>query len=477
MRRITSLGALLGLLFTLMSFSMASSAQAGDILTEKSAGRKFALESKAATEQAGTSICVTAEINDADNQYAKLRARTDCASIGSWETFTLHTDTSGARATLRSEANGEYVSAEFHDTGSHFGMLRARQTDSIGAWERFELVPQGDGWFALRYTFNENGVTLQYYVSAEINDTGGDAGLLRARKSTSETPGSWELFKLRQIAAPATPPAAASTPARSVHALTWNVCANNDACAMYYTSTGQFTDAVAQKVVASGADVAYFEEFCEKLAKPLEQEIERRLDGGADTWDVRFAPIQYEIGNTGQYAQKACAKNRGAYGVAIAVPAENSWYRAVELDSPDGKERRTALCAAVPSWAVMACTAHFSTGGANYDDPTRAYEEQQAKTLAAAAGGYAGYRGVFGGDLNATPTSVVKDTARKVLQPLYDSYRECDDPANRSTHGSIKLDYLFGPADATWSGCTIGSATDNMSDHQPIWGTVSLPSK
>ncbi|WP_435221814.1 hypothetical protein [Streptomyces sp. Tue6028] len=183
-------------------------------------------------------------------------------------------------------------------------------------------------------------MTSQCYVSAEIDNTGGDAGLVRVRVSASEIPGSWELFKVRQIATSDTPPAASSTPARSVHALTWNVCTNNDACAMYYTSLDQFTDAVAQNVINSGADMVYFEEFCEKLAKPLEQEIERRLDGGADTWDVRFAPIQYEIGNTGQYAQKARAKNRGAYGVAVAVPAENGWYRAVELDSPNGKERR-----------------------------------------------------------------------------------------------------------------------------------------
>lgn len=67
--------------------------------------------------------------------------------------------------------------------------------------------------------------------------------------------------------------------------------------------------------------------------------------------------------------------------------------------------------------------------------------------MAASAGGYAGYRGVIGGDLNATLTSVVKDTARQVLQPLYDSYRECDDPANRSTHGLIKLDYFL----ASWN--------------------------
>lgn len=62
-----------------------------------------------------------------------------------------------------------------------------------------------------------------------------------------------------------------------------------------------------------------------------------------------------------------------------------------------------------------------------------------------------------------------------VLQPLY--YKECDQPANRPTRGSSKLDYLFASFSAAWSGCTIGSNTANPSDHQPLWGTVTLPAR
>lgn len=489
MRRTTRTGALLGLLLTLMMMSIAPSAQAGDILTEKSAGRKYALQSDAASKKAGTEVCVSAEINDAGNQAGKLRARTDCSdtgSLGSWETFTLHTGDKGAHAALRSEANGLYVSAEFHDAGSHFGMLRARQDGAIGNWEKFAMVDLGDGWFALRYTFAEGGTSRDYYVSAEINSTGSDEGLLRARATT--TPGSWERFKLVPLASSAQPPAAASTPKRGINALTWNVCGNNGDCPMYDYSVDEFTYAIAQRAADAQADVIFLQEFCEKLAKPLEQKLEARFDGGADTWDVRFAPIQHEVGKKqngkGAWAQKTCAKNRGAYGVAIAVPAENTWYKAVELDSPNSGdekkpiERRTALCAAVQSWAVMACTAHFSTGGTGYDDATRTTQHKQAAALAREVAEYSGYRPVFGGDLNATPTvTTVEATPSRVLQPLYGTYNECDDPANRVTAGSSKLDYLFAPSSATWSGCTVGSNTANPSDHRPLWGTVTLPAR
>lgn len=477
MRRRTRAGALLGLLLTLLTLSIAPPAQAGDILTEKSAGRKYALQSKAASEKAGAATCVSAEINDAGNQAGKLRARTNCSSLGSlgsWETFTMHTNDKGDHAALRSEANGLYVSAEFHDADTHFGMLRARQAGAIGGWEKFRLVDLNDGWFALMYTFTENGVTSNLYVSAEVNSTGSDEGLLRAR--TAEEPGSWERFKLVPLPAPAPPPAAAPTPQRGIDTLTWNVCANNSDCAMYGYSVSGFTDAVSQRVEGANADVVFFQEFCEKLAKPLEQKLEERLDGGADTWDVRFAPIQYRTG-TSHWAQKACAGNRGAYGVAVAVPAENSWYKAVELDSPDGTERRTALCAAVPSWAVMACSAHFSTGGAGYDDPDRSQQQEQASYLAQQVGQYSGYRPVFGGDLNATPTVKPTGSTVPVLQPLYNAYAECDEPDNRPTKGTLKLDYLFAPPSATWSGCTVVPEPANPSDHQPLKGKVTLPAR
>ncbi|MEU2821399.1 endonuclease/exonuclease/phosphatase family protein [Streptomyces bacillaris] len=486
--RTTPAGVLGAFLLTLLALFLAPPAQAGDPLTEKSAGRKYALESKAATAKAGESICVTAEINDAGNQAGKLRARKSCESLGSWETFTLHTNDNGSRAALRSEANGLYVSAEFHDAGSHKGMLRARQAGSIGNWERFELKHHEGEWYSLTYNFTEGGSSENYYVSAEINSTGSDEGLLRARASAKNAPGSWELFKLRKIPSPSEPPTPTfPTPARNINVLTWNACGNNSSCDMYDYSVDDFTEAIATRAVEAKAGVILLQEFCEKLAKPLEQKLEAKLNSGADAWDVRFAPIQYRIGKGGKedhWAQKSCAKNRGAYGVAIAVPAENTWYKALELESPESDtraiERRTALCAAVQSWAVMACTAHFSTGGYDskgkpYDDPERDVQQRQATDLAAMVDGYPGYRPVFGGDLNATPTVTPKHSTVPVLQPLYQKFKECD-PTNTVTAGNSKLDYLFAPNTATWAPCHVGG-TVGPSDHKPVWGTVTLPAR
>ncbi|OCC11387.1 endonuclease/exonuclease/phosphatase family protein [Streptomyces sp. PTY087I2] len=461
---------------TLLALFIAPPAQAGDPLTEKSAGRKYALQSRAASERAGKKMCVSAEINDAGNQAGKLRARTNCESLdslGSWETFTLHTNDKGSRAALRSEANGLYVSAEFHDTGSHTGMLRARQAGAIGNWERFELESRDDGWYSLKYNFTEGGTSKDYFVSAEINSTGSDEGLLRAR--ATGTPGSWEQFKLVEIPSSSSPPDAASTPERKINVLTWNACGNNSDCAIYEYSVDSFAKAVTDRAKQAKAEVILLQEFCEKLAKPLEKKLEADLNGGADAWDVRFAPIQHQIGTTEHWAQKSCAKNRGAYGVAIAVPAENTWYKALELDSPKNTERRTALCAAIPSWAVMSCTAHFSTGGKGYDDEDRNQQKAQADFLARKVG-YTGYRAVFGGDLNATPTVTPKGSDLPVLLSLYQTHKECDDPLNRTTAGNSKLDYLFVPPSATWSGCTVG-ATAVPSDHKPVWGTVTLPAR
>ncbi|MEU0162318.1 endonuclease/exonuclease/phosphatase family protein [Streptomyces sp. NPDC006261] len=460
---------------TLLALFIAPPAQAGDPLTEKSAGRKYALQSRAATDKAGKKMCVSTEINDAGNQAGKLRARTNCenpGSLGSWETFTLHTNDKGSRAALRSEANGLYVSAEFHDTGSHMGMLRARQDGAIGNWERFELVPQGD-WFALKYNFTEGGTSKDYYVSAEINSTGSDEGLLRAR--ATGTPGSWEQFKLVEIPSASSPPTTASTPERKINVLTWNACSNNSKCKIYEYSVDSFTQAVTDWASQAKADVILLQEFCEKLAKPLEKKLEADLNGGADAWDVRFAPIQHQIGTTKHWAQKSCAKNRGAYGVAIAVPAENTWYNALELESPTNTERRTALCAAIQSWAVMACTAHFSTGGEGYDDEDRNQQKAQAAFLAEKVD-HEGYRAVFGGDLNATPTVTPTGSNLPVLLSLYHTYKECDDPLNRATAGNSKLDYLFAPPSGAWSGCTVGT-TAWPSDHKPVWGTVTLAAR
>ncbi|MFC5827006.1 endonuclease/exonuclease/phosphatase family protein [Nonomuraea insulae] len=433
--------------FLTLLLSPATQAQAADAATAKSAGRKYALLSEA------TGKYVTAELGLSGDQYGKLRATADRVSSG--ETFTLHTDTDGKTTALRQESNGRYVSAEFHDAGTHEGMLRARQDGSIGAWERFTLVPAGQGRYALKYTYD--GQTR--YVSAEADFSGADEGLLRARATAV---GAWERFTLRELPYTATTSPAAPR-ARDVRVMSWNLCANNGDCPMYAKTESEFTIAVTSAAKTAGApQVIFFQEFCEKLARPLELALEAQPGSGG--WDVRFAPIQHQ--GSALPAQKTCAKNRGAYGVAVAVPEENTWYEAVELPSPPGKEQRTALCATIESWAVIACSAHFSTGGPTYDDPDRTYQVRQAQTMIDALAARTGFRPIFGGDLNVTPDL-------PVLKALYSGYRECDQGTNRPTKDGMKLDYLFAPTDASWT-CQVMSST-GPSDHRAIWGTVHLP--
>jgi hypothetical protein len=98
---------------------------------------------------------------------------------------------------LKSGANGKYVTAELQYTGGDYAMLRARAT-SVGSWERFEFCwgsGGNDSQLAIRSLANGK------WVSAELGYPGGDYAMLRARASSI---GPWETFNgangLRNVA-------------------------------------------------------------------------------------------------------------------------------------------------------------------------------------------------------------------------------------------------------------------------------------
>ncbi|MFE7114855.1 endonuclease/exonuclease/phosphatase family protein [Streptomyces sp. NPDC057654] len=417
---------------------------------------------------------ISAEIHDSGSDYGKLRARSD--SAGSWERFTLHSDDGGKTVSLRSEANGDYVSTEIEDQGNHSGMLRARGTH-LGSWERFVLNRAADGTYTLR------SQATGKYVSTEVNATGGDAGLLRARSATA---GSWERFRLQKEGgiSSGTDAPAHSAPANTVHVMEWNACANNNgdaACHFFRSTAAPLADAVAQRAKKTSADAVLLEEFCEKHAQPVEQRLNEVTGRG---WAVRFAPIQLLVDGTGGAvaAQKQChadstGADRGSYGIALAVPDENTWYAAYPLPSPPGKEQRTAICATAPSLAVDFCAAHFSTGGAKWDDPDGSYRRAQVQTMLKAVD-KPGYRPVFGGDLNTSPPDDEDgDGPADVTAPFYDRFQECDQSAaggrrdGAITNGRLKLDYIFGPKQAAYR---CGVTETGLSDHKMLDATISF---
>jgi hypothetical protein len=89
---------------------------------------------------------------------------------------------------LRSDANGRYVSTELNYSGVDHAMLRARRTGSPGAWEQYEFcwgVNNNPAQVAIRSLANGR------WVSAELGYGGGKYAMLRARATSI---GPWETF-------------------------------------------------------------------------------------------------------------------------------------------------------------------------------------------------------------------------------------------------------------------------------------------
>ncbi|MFF1483451.1 endonuclease/exonuclease/phosphatase family protein [Streptomyces sp. NPDC058319] len=485
----------------------------------KSAGQKWALRSLANRKY------VSVRLHDADSKEWRLRASAD--QPGTWERFTLHTNHAGRTIGFRSEITGFFASAEFADGGDQKGMLRARGV-RLGQWQQFiphyldDAVlpdsPRGSVVVTLQASEkaqNDGTATDAQkelkYVSAELGDD--NDGELRARAASA---GSWEKFVLEPVAGTLASdthdmPAAGSAPASDLNVMTWNLCANNRSCAWSGGLAGYAelnSDISAHLRSGSGAlpDVIFFQEFCEKHAKRVEEMLEKPVgEGGTGRqWDVRFAPIHNEGDANGPLIQKQCAikdKNdnvvadRGAYGVAIAVPDENVWYKRYDLVSPTYNlkyEQRTAVCAVLPSRAVAACTAHLSAGYL-YEDPDGTWRKRQAQQLLDITRTYEakGYRVVFGGDFNLVPpypqAGPKEGGPSEALDPVYDKYLECGqqgDPDAKRTGAPTanasggkptrKIDYIFAPKNAPVRNCSVSSGSGH-SDHWTLYGTVSLP--
>ncbi|MFD8674901.1 hypothetical protein ACFV1A_17635 [Streptomyces seoulensis] len=474
-------------LFAVIAMS-AVQAQAASRPVPVTAGDKYALKSVG-----GNGLYVSAQVTSGGDREGMLRARKSVSStdeLGSWEKFTLHTDDKGWTTTLRSEANGNYVSTERDDTGTHANLLRARGT-TVGEWEKLHLEQQSDGTYALKAWTNDG----YKYVTAEMQDPGDDNGLLRAR---ADSVGSWQKFQLVFLGEEnasddgGRPSPASPAPAADFQVMTWNVCANNnDGCQNYGVGGASLGSQVAARL---GSDAqarqyraVFLQELCEAHAKEIEKALETKTGTG---WDVRFAPIKYTVDGSSVNAAKTCAgsTDRGAYGIALAVPDSNVWYTSYDLPSPQNQtigdkwvrmEQRTALCAVLPGDALQFCTAHFSSGGAE-EDPAGGKRREQGALLQDIVHSYtpAGYRTVYGGDFNSVPPdSTSPDTPHDVVTSAYAADKECDEGETARVRDgkvtkpldgrSIKIDYLFGPSSATISACDV-TPDVGQSDHYPV---------
>ncbi|WP_328674266.1 endonuclease/exonuclease/phosphatase family protein [Streptomyces sp. NBC_00328] len=476
----------------------------------KSAGQKWALKTVL------TGKYVSVGMNETDEKEEWI-LRAQGAAPKKWELFTLHTNHAGYTIGMRFIATGFFASSEFSDVDPRTGLLRARGI-RLGQWQQFypEYLndapppgsPPGSVVVALGTKEADTDPAVKY-VSADLSASGD--GRLRSRASKI---GSWEKFVLEPVpneegAADESenPPAVTAAPADKVNVMTWNVCANAKQCTWSGGLAGyeELADGIQARLRNPGnnelPDVIFFQEFCEKHAKRIEWMLEKPVsEGGTGRgWDVRFAPIHQQAGS-GPLIQKQCSitdkdgqtiADRGAYGVAIAVPDTNTWYKRYDLPSPEF-EKRTAVCAVMPAQALATCSAHLSSGYTE-DDPNATYRSKQAQKLVEITKTYEkqGYRVVFGGDFNLVPPYPDADLAHggpsDTLNVVYDSYQECGqlgDPgalrggkptANGADgHPTRKLDYIFSPKNAPISDCTV-SATTGHSDHWTLYGSVHLP--
>jgi hypothetical protein len=133
---------------------------------------------------------VTVELSNTGSRYGMLRARSSYA--GPQEMFRMRCLPSG-RFAFKSTANARWVSAGFGLIGQQRGMLRA-SAKAIGPWETFtftDTYPENpNGFGALR------SVTDGLYVSGERSFTGDDRDMLRARATSI---GAWEQFTISWV--------------------------------------------------------------------------------------------------------------------------------------------------------------------------------------------------------------------------------------------------------------------------------------
>jgi endonuclease/exonuclease/phosphatase family metal-dependent hydrolase len=274
-----------------------------------------------------------------------------------------------------------------------------------------------------------------------------------------------------QVAAPI------AVPARTIKVMTWNICGGNNSTCQFYRQPGTLVGTLRRQMRENGpADAAIFQEFCSSFAQPLERELEEHYGYG---WDVRFVPIKIKKGDDPATAPTfQCNRGRGAYGIALAVPDENTWWQPRYLPSPEGEEWRVALCATVESWWVKLCNAHLSYSG---DDPKEVFRTQQVPAYLSHVLP-SRFRVIFGGDLNLRPTA-------PAIGPAYDSFVECAQATQASPRAgpgtaystrahdnakTIKIDYLFTNPDLPHT-CAVPAGVVESSDHRPLWMTVTLP--
>jgi endonuclease/exonuclease/phosphatase family metal-dependent hydrolase len=173
-----------------------------------------------------------------------------------------------------------------------------------------------------------------------------------------------------------------------------------------------------------------------------------------------------------------CKGRAGSYGNALlwrrdALAVNHT--KQYHLNSAAGLEKRQMGCVKSDAPRLVACTVHLSIR--NQD----ASQEREMAVVSQTARGWATkYPVIVGGDFNSRPGD---NDLNAMYLPDYGGgahgiFREIDNLGARDgehTHADGKLDYIFFTPNLRWGGGDATHATDGRSDHDPLWGTLTVP--
>jgi endonuclease/exonuclease/phosphatase family metal-dependent hydrolase len=157
---------------------------------------------------------------------------------------------------------------------------------------------------------------------------------------------------------------------------------------------------------------------------------------------------------------------------ALAVNHTKQYH----LNSEGGLEKRQMGCAKSDRPHLVVCTVHLSKRE-HGDSRTR----EIAVVSQTARGWATKYPVIVGGDFNTTPR---EDQLDAMYLPDYGDgargiFREIDDLDSRDgefTHEEGKLDHIFFTRNLRWHwGDATFSDPENISDHEPLWGQLTIP--
>ncbi|MET0135852.1 MAG: hypothetical protein ABW215_19915, partial [Kibdelosporangium sp.] len=229
-------------------------------------------------------------------------------------------------------------------------------------------------------------------------------------------------------------------------------------------------DVVKYHVTNSFVQAALLQEVCENDLTGLMSQL-------GSGWSKSFQPYQWS--QDGVRSNNKCGEDAGRndrIGTAIVIKAGLASAQAYATTQPRTGQTRPFHCATATYWGIRLCNVHLSPKGANPDEPTWEYADDQLAEIKRVVAGFPNV--AFGGDFNVEPP-YFPGNPRAWLWPagVYSSgpgvagYAECDRGSDRVTHdGGWKIDDILSSETKRW--CAVADTA--YSDHHVVIYSIEV---